>query len=731
MPPLAFAHEGKTVWVKIHPKDTLEGINPVFLTNPEEYVPQRNPETGMMEEWGVVGLHLLGKEKDGKDEELKVDDGLVGEEAEKDATHVQEKEDAAPAEEKDGAALVEELGDAAPVEKKDEDVVAPVETNDKDAVASAGRDEKENESPAEKNDKDTVASTNQGEKENAAPVEEDSKDIAASANEDESNANVSPTTQGDKKDAGPTDAADSADVTPVGKNEEDNVCLADNTVDDKENVAPTDKGDTENGTPSDNDKTNNTPTDQPQKSTNPLLNIPDLHVGCGDSPTGCSHIHPAGPPMPRNVSKFIKPGNIIDPARAKRIRFLYPTGETPEEKWVARVAAARGRKINCEANQAAFKERQAQDYVLKVTLLDVKDKEGTNFCHRVIQVSGAIPLNVLVDKVLLPAMGWLRNYHGYTLVSQTDGTVYGPNKMAVFEDMKQMPKRGVCSLDDEKYTLAHLLADETSSIMFNYDLVMLWRHHITVEQIIPADHATGRILLVSGFGACPPEDMNLNPPWQTIYERILSLPFEAIKSRADLIEFMGNQHIFHSALNYRDLPELQIAITKKPFDYDPYHFDLPMFQKRMAEAIASRLSDKTGPKMFAADPHDVARADLGQTEGFNGPASIGCRSHYVQSPTSRLSQTWRKDDGPWFLVEHVRIGEEPKGVCASCGFAGVRDGMVDEQGKLMGRKKLAKCSKCRGIWYCGRECQTKGWAEHKRVCRTWAMALEAALRAGR
>lgn len=32
-----------------------------------------------------------------------------------------------------------------------------------------------------------------------------------------------------------------------------------------------------------------------------------------------------------------------------------------------------------------------------------------------------------------------------------------------------------------------------------------------------------------------------------------------------------------------------------------------------------------------------------------------------------------------------------------------------------------KCSKCRVIYYCGRECQTKDWKAHKRVCAQMAM----------
>ena len=42
--------------------------------------------------------------------------------------------------------------------------------------------------------------------------------------------------------------------------------------------------------------------------------------------------------------------------------------------------------------------------------------------------------------------------------------------------------------------------------------------------------------------------------------------------------------------------------------------------------------------------------------------------------------------------------EEPK--CAVCGEAAKQ-----------------RCSKCKGVWYCSRECQLKNWKEHKKMCK--------------
>ena len=35
----------------------------------------------------------------------------------------------------------------------------------------------------------------------------------------------------------------------------------------------------------------------------------------------------------------------------------------------------------------------------------------------------------------------------------------------------------------------------------------------------------------------------------------------------------------------------------------------------------------------------------------------------------------------------------------------------------MGLRGRSKCSRCKAVWYCSRECQVKHWATHKTSCR--------------
>ena len=41
------------------------------------------------------------------------------------------------------------------------------------------------------------------------------------------------------------------------------------------------------------------------------------------------------------------------------------------------------------------------------------------------KVSGGIVLNTLADKILMPLMGWVRNYHGYVFCDRRDGACFG------------------------------------------------------------------------------------------------------------------------------------------------------------------------------------------------------------------------------------------------------------------------------------------------------------------
>ncbi|RPA79985.1 hypothetical protein BJ508DRAFT_377369 [Ascobolus immersus RN42] len=359
--------------------------------------------------------------------------------------------------------------------------------------------------------------------------------------------------------------------------------------------------------------------------------------------------------------------------------------ESPEVQWCKLRAALKEKKL--KADPAAVKARQAQDYILKIRFEDLQDKKGDKFCWRVVKVSGGMKLSVFSDKVLLPAMGWCRNYHAYTFIDRSDGGLFGP-KESNYIDLSHLHCHGQYFIDDDKYTLAHILVDEKSELGYNYDLGDFWRHNITVEKILPAEESNGKVELLSGSGACPPEDGSLPERWQKTYDKLMNSNLRGPEIQKKVKD----------ALNYKDEPE----VKSKSWRYDPHHFDLARAKTRLQEALASRASDKTGPKMF------MMGGGMGGIGGFPGMGGLSANLANLNlggSPfpvPSGSQATVQKEKGRSSrMVEHIRVGDEPKGICGSCG-------RPDD--------KLLRCGRCRAIWYCGRECQRSHWKAHKQVC---------------
>ena len=42
--------------------------------------------------------------------------------------------------------------------------------------------------------------------------------------------------------------------------------------------------------------------------------------------------------------------------------------------------------------------------------------------------------------------------------------------------------------------------------------------------------------------------------------------------------------------------------------------------------------------------------------------------------------------------------------------------MEEPKCAVCGEPAKQRCSKCKGEWYCSRECQLKKWKEHKKMC---------------
>merc|ERR1712227_1092148 len=80
--------------------------------------------------------------------------------------------------------------------------------------------------------------------------------------------------------------------------------------------------------------------------------------------------------------------------------------------------------INHKCNKLSGTEispDESKDLIIKVWMRDTNPLIWRKF-----KVCSAVSLFTFADKILIPVMGWTRNYHGYIFIDRTDGAHFGP-----------------------------------------------------------------------------------------------------------------------------------------------------------------------------------------------------------------------------------------------------------------------------------------------------------------
>ena len=113
-------------------------------------------------------------------------------------------------------------------------------------------------------------------------------------------------------------------------------------------------------------------------------------------------------------------------------------------------------------------------------------------------------------QVLLPLMGWVRNYHAWLFFDMTDGAIFGPGEDCQAIDMMHVPMHVGHCIDArrEGITLGHLLRAEGDKTQLMYDVGDGWTHLLSVKKAFTMEESTGRVELLDGAMQCPPEDSN-------------------------------------------------------------------------------------------------------------------------------------------------------------------------------------------------------------------------------
>mmetsp|Transcript_21977 Transcript_21977/g.36662 ORF Transcript_21977/g.36662 Transcript_21977/m.36662 type:complete len:509 (-) Transcript_21977:60-1586(-) len=396
-------------------------------------------------------------------------------------------------------------------------------------------------------------------------------------------------------------------------------------------------------------------------------------------------------------------GNMGTTMRKMQAQQIYRNTETPEQQFVGILKKRKQKKLTQE--KADRTPLYLCDFVLRIALVRLpEDNEPDGYQElqpsvwRRVQVAGGISLRTLHDRVIGPAMGWTRNYHGYVFQDVKDGAVFGPaDSMA--NDMKHMTDFYVSSLPDTQTTLAQLVQAPGDELFYVYDLGDNWLHRLTVESVRApreggssggTDVVSGRVAVLGGDMACPPEDgFGLQRSGPASYEDDILV-----------------QYAHQDPAKRRPLPSaLQCKIGQatniKSDRFDPHAFRLEEAQERVARAIAGKASVRGGEMTFnclLSNGSGMTMEHLMANLQVKSKKGVVAERHLAPGPGESEHTTRR------FTEQMVRKkGKEPKGeaVCNVCGSP----------------NDVKKCSECRNVYYCSRECQKVDWGRgHKSEC---------------
>ena len=309
-------------------------------------------------------------------------------------------------------------------------------------------------------------------------------------------------------------------------------------------------------------------------------------------------------------------------------------------------------------NELAFKGPYP-DLILRIYMPRIKAEDGTDLIWRQIRLSSGMKIGTFVDKIAMPVMGYVRNHHFSLVTDLSDGAQFGQEDSGCIDRM-HMYMHGHEYIPDHQFALGHILRKTGDRIAWLYDLGDVNYHFIVLEQILPPEQSSGKVVILGGRGACPGEDLKGNNGW---IQKLEKLRNGTRTERRDVIIEIAQ------SLNYQ-------KIAAQPgWQFDPLEFNIATTTKRMHAALKSRISDPASAKVFMT------------------PVSLGgsSRTRHTVNPGHGGKPSTDRDP-------------PDQALCAECG-------KPDD---------LSRCGRCEAVYYCGTECQHKAWKNHRLRCKAQA-----------
>ena len=388
-------------------------------------------------------------------------------------------------------------------------------------------------------------------------------------------------------------------------------------------------------------------------------------------------------------------------------------------------------------------------FVLKISLSAYNAGTRVNVWRRV-ACFGSTPLDTLHEKIIGPAMGWVRHHHSYVYIVPTNGACFGPRD-------DDLPEHNIFTLDASQYMLCHLLREHGQQLIYNHDRHgHEWHHLIEVEHILddgcvfPTQEAVedGPQTCANCGAANPPKSCArckqkkyCSPECQAkhwkrgghkslcrqggvlagaqLVDGEVNAPPEDSKGCDHLGQYgplldKGADHTSREAatsLNWK-----AHGIT------NAFRFNLAAHAQRLRQALAGKTSVSVGQVESVSKKHKK-----GKPAAEAGGVDVHEDVHWCPAAPKAEDQETPLSSAP--LEPTATAKAEP--CCAECGKGkgkgkggkgkgkGKGKGSKDSKDKASAPTELKKCTKCKSTWYCGLACETRHLSKHKGECTSF------------